>query len=72
MQSVTLTIEGMHCAGCARTIDHLLRRQPGVRETEVSLDDARARVLFDPEEVTVEQLAATVGQAGYRVTDHSV
>lgn len=48
MQSVTLTIEGMHCAGCTRTIDHLLRRQPGVWEAEVSLDHARARVLFDP------------------------
>lgn len=71
MQSVTLTIEGMHCAGCTRTIDHLLRRQPGVWETQVSLDDARARVLFDPAQVTVEELAAAVGQGGYRVTDRS-
>lgn len=71
MQTITLTIAGIHCAGCTRTIDHLLRRQPGVWEVEVSLDEGRARVLFDPSQVTAEQLAGSIGQAGYRVTDRS-
>ena len=65
MRSATLTIEGMHCAGCAQTIDHVLRRQAGVWEAEISLEGAGARVLFDPEQVSVEQLAEAVRLAGY-------
>lgn len=68
MQSVTLAIEGMHCAGCAHTVDHLLRRQDGVWEAEVSLDAASARVLFDPQRVSSKQLADVVERAGYRAT----
>jgi copper chaperone CopZ len=66
MQSMTLEIDGMHCDGCARTIDHVLRRQPGVWEAEVSLDEGSARVLFDPEQVSVDQIAEAVRKAGYR------
>lgn len=68
MQSVTLAIKGMHCAGCARTIDHLLRQQDGVWEIEVSVDGASARVMFDPQRTSSEQLAETVHRAGYRAT----
>lgn len=68
MQTVTLAIEGMHCAGCVRTVDHLLRKQDGVWETEVSLDAAIARVLFDPQRISSKQLADIVERAGYRAT----
>lgn len=68
MQSVTLAIEGMHCAGCTRIVDHLLRQQEGVWETEVSLDAASARVLFDPQRVSSRQLVDVIERAGYRVT----
>jgi len=69
MQSVTFAIEGMHCAGCAQTIDHLLRRQAGVWEAEVSLADASARVLLDPQRVSADQVAEAVREAGYRVAE---
>jgi len=69
MQSVTFDIQGMHCAGCAQTIDHLLRRQAGVWEADVSLGHAGARVLFDPDEVSANQLAETVRRAGYSASE---
>jgi copper chaperone CopZ len=68
MQTTTLTIEGMHCAGCAATIDHVLRRQPGVWETEISLAHASARVLIDPGRTSVATLADEVRRAGYGVS----
>ncbi len=43
MQSATLTIEG-----------HAPRRQPGVPGADASLDETRARMLFDPAQLTVE------------------
>jgi len=72
MQTITLRIGGMHCSGCSHTIDHVLRRQSGVWEAEVSLDHGWARVLFDPARVTVDQLAEAVRQAGYRVSGDGV
>lgn len=71
MQSMTLEIDGMHCDGCARTIDHVLRRQPGVWEAEVSLGEGSARVLFDPERVSAEKIAEAVHKAGYRAACRS-
>lgn len=68
MQTATFTIQGMHCAGCQRTIEHILRQQQGVWETEVSLDHASARVLFDPQQISSQQLSQAVENAGYRVT----
>lgn len=68
MQSVTFAIEGMHCAGCVRTVDHLLRRQEGVWEAEVSLDSASARVLFDPQRISSQQIAEAIERAGYRAS----
>jgi copper chaperone CopZ len=69
MQSVTFDIQGMHCAGCAQTIDHLLRRQAGVWEAEVSHEAAGARVLFDPDQVSADQLAEAVRRAGYSTSE---
>lgn len=69
MQSTTLIIESMRCEGCARTVDRVLRQQPGVWEVEVSLEPARARVLFDPQQVAAAALADQVRRAGYSVTE---
>lgn len=68
MQSVTFAIEGMHCAGCVHTVDHLLRRQVGVWEVEVSLDSASARVLFDSQRISSQQIAEVIERAGYRAS----
>jgi copper chaperone len=67
MQSGTFEIEGMHCDGCARMVDFVLRRQDGVWEVEVSADDGCARVLFDPARVSFAELAEAVRRAGYGV-----
>lgn len=66
MKSTTLNIEGMHCEGCARKISARLAQQPGVRAADVSFDDGRARVLYDPAATSEDALAALVNQLGFR------
>lgn len=68
MQTAKFTIAGMHCGGCTRTVEHVLQQQEGVWETEVSLDSASARVLFDPQKTSSQQLSQAVENAGYRIT----
>ena len=67
MKSVTLKIEGMHCAGCAETIRSLVEKQPGVQAAAVSFDESRARVLYDPSATREDSLIAVIQQSGFRV-----
>ena len=71
MKSVTLKVEGMRCNGCVETIRSLVSAQPGVHGAEVSLTDARARVLYDPKSIDEDRLIETIQKPGYRVVDRS-
>ncbi len=65
MKTTVLTIEGMHCEGCARTIEALLARSPGVRKVEASFKERRARILHDATEVPVADLIETIAKGGF-------
>lgn len=68
MKTTLLTVEGMHCDGCARTIEALLARVPGVRKAEASFDDRQARVLHDQDEAPEAELVAAVGKGGFEAS----
>jgi copper chaperone len=67
MKTLTLTIEGMHCEGCAETIKALLTVETGVKAADVSYKERRARVLYDPTAVDEAKLVATIEKGGYKV-----
>ena len=71
MNTVTFKVEGMHCSGCAETIQALLERSAGVQKAAASFDEGEARVLYDSQTVTEEQLVAVVEKAGFRVAGRS-
>ena len=65
MTSVELAIDGMTCASCAAGIEKKLNKLDGVTAT-VNFATEKARVEYG-DEVTPEQLVATVEDAGYQV-----
>jgi copper chaperone CopZ len=69
MNHVTFRVEGMHCSGCAATIQALLESNAGVRSASTSFDEHQARVLYDPGAVSEAELIAMIEKAGYRVTE---
>lgn len=69
MKTVDLTIQGMHCEGCARTIEALLTSEPGVKVATVSYGNGSARVLYDQATIDLPRLVKAVERAGYRVTE---
>lgn len=69
MNTITFTVEGMHCSGCAATIRALLENSAGVHKAAVTFDKAEARVLYDPRAITEAQLAAVIETGSYRVAD---
>lgn len=67
MKNLELTIEGMHCDGCAETIKALLAVEAGVKASTVSFKEGRARVLYDPAVVDEKMLVAAIEKGGYEV-----
>ena len=63
--SVALRLVGMHCAGCAGTIERALKEAPGVSRASVNFASEEAHVDFDPAVTTVEGLIQAVRAAGY-------
>lgn len=68
MKTLVLTIDGMHCEGCAETIKGLLAVEDGVKATTVSFKEGRARVLYDPAAVDERKIAIAIEKDGYKVT----
>ena len=64
-QTVTLDVEGMHCASCPLTVKVVLKKQPGVDEVKMDAEKHTAEVKFDPAKVSPEKLAQVVTEAGY-------
>lgn len=67
MKTGEFTIEGMHCEGCARTVESLLSAEPGVKTATASFARGNAKVVFDPARIDLAALAKAVERAGYRV-----
>ena len=61
--SVTLTIQGMHCASCVTTIENALAAVPGVEDASVNLGTARAEVRG--RDLDSPRLIAAVRDSGY-------
>ncbi len=66
MKSVEVRITGMHCEGCASTIQALLSHEPGIRSANVSFAKGVAFVVYEPAQTDAVRLAAAIEKAGYR------
>jgi len=66
--TVELTITGMHCEACVALIEELLTERSGVRRATIDLEAKLATVTYDASTVGVEELCATVADAGYEAT----
>ena len=70
--TVTLTVEGMRCAGCAWLVERLLASVPGVNAATVDFPLRRAEVRFDTRATRLHTLLETLARAGYRATPYTV
>ena len=70
-QLALIRIAGMHCHKCERTIQKALLSLPGVHEVEVDFNSHQASVLYSRDQLTIAQLMAAVGDAGYTATGYT-
>jgi copper chaperone CopZ len=63
MNKIELEIEGMSCEHCVAAVTEALDELPGVSVDEVRVGEAR--LSYDPNQVSPEQIALAVEDAGY-------
>jgi len=65
VQTETLQITGMTCAACSSRVERQLKKKAGVILVNVNLATEQARVQYDTEVLSAEDLINTVVKAGY-------
>ena len=66
-QTLNLSVRGMTCGNCARSVERKLASTPGVSKVTVDLAGGNAAVEYDAAVVQPEALAGAVRQLGYEV-----
>jgi len=67
MKTAIFRIKGMHCEGCAQTIEALLGAEPGVQRAAVLFQAREAQVEFDPKATDDARLGAAIERAGFKL-----
>ncbi|MDA8225142.1 MAG: heavy-metal-associated domain-containing protein [Betaproteobacteria bacterium] len=65
MEHLTLPVSGMTCGGCVNSVTRVLSALPGVSRVEVSLDNGRAEIDYDPARCGVAEMRQAVVAAGF-------
>jgi len=66
-QNLDLSIEGMSCQHCVKAVQTAVKKLPGVKSVEVSLEKKKAAVTFDPALVGLPAIKAAIEEEGYKV-----
>jgi copper chaperone CopZ len=67
-ESLNLSVHGMTCANCARTVERKLSSTPGVTRAVVELQGERALVEYDSDLVQPDVIRKAVSDLGYQVS----
>jgi len=61
-------IQGMHCVGCAMTVDGAVEDLTGVRSATTNYARQVAEIEYDEKKVTEAQIIAAIQTAGYKAS----
>ncbi|MCL2373348.1 MAG: heavy metal translocating P-type ATPase [Defluviitaleaceae bacterium] len=62
---MTLTISGMTCAACAKNIERVATKQPGVTKAQVNLGTEKLALEFDEAQINFATINAAITRAGF-------
>jgi Cu+-exporting ATPase len=71
-KNVTIPVTGMTCANCALNIERNVKKLAGIKEANVNFATEQAAISFDPQQVQLDELTASIRDAGYGVVTAGV
>ena len=69
MKEIELKIKGMHCTGCSTRLEKVLNNQDGVEKAKVSLEDAKADITFDENEIGLNEIKEAIEDTGFEAEE---
>ena len=65
-KTVVIEVEGMTCAGCEPHIDDTLKKLNGVVSAEASYQNKNVKVVYNPKQISLEQIKKAIDEIGYK------
>ncbi len=69
MEKASLTLTGLHCAACVQRVEKAVAGMAGVQSAAVNLATFTGTFVFDPDTVSLDDIAARIRDAGYGVAE---
>lgn len=63
--TVTVPVQGMHCASCVSVISRTLKNIPGVQDCTVNLATEKAKITFDSDQTSIQSMNHELHGYGY-------
>jgi len=70
LQVIEISVYGMSCEGCERTIQGTVGKLPGIQEVKASHLDSTVLVKFDKTLTNYEDMKTAITEKGYDVMDY--
>ncbi len=67
MEKVTYRLGGMACPDCAQKTGLMLERQKGIEHVKVSFTTGKAKIEYNPAEITLEEIEKFINKTGYKI-----
>jgi len=64
--TIKIPVEGMTCFTCELTVESSVKRLAGVQGVDAKVNEAAAYVHYDPSQVSLDELIATINKTGYK------
>ncbi|QHQ60538.1 heavy metal translocating P-type ATPase [Anaerocolumna sedimenticola] len=68
-KEITISVAGMTCAACARTIEKAVGKLDGVERSTVNFATEKATVHYDPQKIRLSEIKDAITKAGYKPLD---
>lgn len=67
MEKITLTVKGMTCMGCVKSVRNVLEPIPGVAGVDITLENGQVTISYDAAKTGQDQFTVAIQDAGYEV-----
>jgi len=67
LQTLSLPVLGMTCAGCASSVQNILQGQQGIASAEVNYATQNVKVVYSPDAIQPQQFKSTLQAVGYDI-----
>ncbi len=67
MENKILKVEGMTCGACAKAIERVTKKLPGVQESSVNIATEKLKIVYDDSLIKLSDIQNAVDKAGYKI-----